>query len=181
MPVRVSRCAEHAPPVDLVARIDERRIPDEADEGGEHVAGRDHLLRELRRHTVPLEPLGDPLRPVGGAPDALALCVVDASLDDRRPRGERRSLGAADVIGVHVGDEDPDDRPVDLGEDVLPGRLDQPEARVDERPAVVAAQEVAVDVLRPARQRERQPQDPRLDLDGRCERMFDSMRHERVG
>ena len=51
-------------------------------------------------------------------------------------------------------------------------RAPQPEARVDERPAVVAAQEVAVDVLRPGRQRPRDPVDAVGQLDWLTERMF---------
>jgi len=177
VPVGVSGRREHAPAVDLVTRVDERRIRDELHEIGEDVAGLDHLPRTFRWHPVTQEPLGDALRPVVGAPDALALRVVEAPLEHGRSRRACGGLGTADVVGVHVGDEDPDDGPVDLGEDVLPGRLHQPETGVHERPAVLAAQEVAMDVHRPARQRQGEPQDPRLDLDGFGERMFDRMRH----
>ncbi len=46
----------------------------------------------------------------------------------------------------------------DRGEDLV--RLGQREARVDERPAVVALEQVAVDVARTHRQRQRQPGEP---------------------
>ena len=53
VPVGVAGRREHLPAVDLVARVDEGRVPGEADEVGEDVAGLDQLLRELDRHAVP--------------------------------------------------------------------------------------------------------------------------------
>ena len=124
-----------------------------------------------RRHAVAEEPVGDPARPVARAPDPLALRVVEPALQDGRTGRGRGRLGAADVVGVHVRDEDPHDRRVEAGGDLRPRGLRQAEARVDERPAVVAAEEVAVDVARAGRQRQRQAEDPRLQLD-RDERVF---------
>ena len=181
MAVGVSRRRVDAPAVELVARIDERRVPREADEVGEHVAGLDQLVGDLGRHAVAEEPRRDLLGPVVGAPDLLALGVVEPALEDRRSRRLRGRLGAADVVGVHVRDEDADDRAVELREDLVPRRLHQPEAGVDERPAVVSAQEVAVHVPGPARQRQGHAQDPRLELHGRCEHMFDTIGHRDVG
>ena len=96
--VGVARHPVHAPAVDLVARLDERRVPREADEVGEHVAGLDQLVRELRRHAVADEPLRDLLRPVVGAPDALALRVVEPALEHRRAGRAAAACGAADVV-----------------------------------------------------------------------------------
>ncbi len=61
------------------------------------------------------------------------------------------------MVRVEVRD---DDTPDVAGEPLeLPGpappRIRQPEARVDDRPALVPGQEVRVDVPRPRRQRER--------------------------
>ena len=140
MSVGVARRRVDAPAVDGVAGVDERRIPGEAHEVREHVAGLDQLLRHRRRDAVAEEPVGDPLRPVARAPHALALRVVEAPLEHGRSRRLRRRLGPADVIGMHVRDEDARDRSVDLGEDLLPRRLEQAEARIHDRPPVLAAE-----------------------------------------
>ena len=149
MAVCVPGSRDDPPAVDLVALLDERRVPRKADEVGEHVPRLDQVVRHLGRNAVPDEPVRDPLGPVVGAPHALALRVVQASLDDRRA-GRRRGLGgAADVIRMHVRDEDANDITVELRENVLPRRLHQAEAGVDERPAVASPQEVAVDMPGP--------------------------------
>ncbi len=74
---------------------------------------------------------------------------------------------AADVIGVHVRDDDPLDRRVELVEHRLPAlsRLPRAEAGVDEQVAAARAKQVAVDVVEPERQRERQAADPFLEHD----------------
>ncbi len=90
MAVGVAGRRVDAPAVDLVARLDERRVPGEADEVREHVPGLDQLVGDLGRHAVEQEPLRDPLGPVVRAPDALALRVVEAALRDRRARSPPR-------------------------------------------------------------------------------------------
>ena len=125
----------------------------------------DQLLGDRGRNAVADEPLGDPLRPVGRPPHPLALGVVERTLDHRRARRRSGGLGAADVVRVHVRDEDPHNRAVQSGEDLLPRRLHQAETGVDECPAGVAAQEVAVHVTRARGQGQGQTQDSRLQLD----------------
>src|SRR4029078_10943579 len=71
--------------------------------------------------------------------------------------------------GVHVRDEDTDDDAVELGENLLPrclheARSGQTQPGADERPPLVAAEEVAVHVARTRRQRERHPGDARFEL-----------------
>ena len=139
---------------------------DELHEVGEHVTGLDQLLGDLRRDAVSQEPVRDPLRPTVVPPDPLALRVVEATLEHRRAGRLGRRLGAPDVVRVHVRDEDPRDRAVEVREDLLPRRLHQAEARVDEQPAVVDPEEVAVHVPRPGRKGQRQPEDARLELRG---------------
>ncbi len=113
------------------------------------MTGLDQLVGNLRWNAVSHEPLRDPLGPVARAPDELALCVVEPALYDRRAGRLGSGLRPADVVRVHVRDEDADDRAVDLREDLVPRRVHQPEAGVHERPAVGASQEVAVDMARP--------------------------------
>ena len=100
-----------------------------------------------------------PLRPVVAPPDALALLVVGGALQDLRPRQPLRVLAAARVVRVEVRQEDPPD--VDLAQDGRPAllRVRQPQPGVDERPAVAARKQVAVDVPDPERQRERETPD----------------------
>ena len=177
MAVGVPRRRQHLPSGDLVPGIDEDRVPGEPDEVGEDVSGVDQVLGDAGRHAVAQEPAGDPLRPVARAPDALALGVVEPSLQHGRSEHACGLLRPADVIRVHVRDEDPDDRSVELGRDLLPRRLRQSEPRVHEHPAVLVAHEIRVDVARPARQRQGHAQDARLELDRHTERMFASLRH----
>ena len=70
------------------------------------------------------------------------------------------------MVGVEVRDDDPRHRRVQLLEHRPPARLGvgQPEARVHERPAVRARQQVAVHVPDPERQGERQAPDARGKL-----------------
>src|SRR4051812_27871180 len=63
---------------------------------------------------------------------------------------------------MHVRDEDADDVAVEPRENVLPRRLHQAEAGVDERPAVAPLEEVAVDVPRAGRKRHRHADDAGL-------------------
>jgi hypothetical protein len=88
--------------------------------------------------------------------------VVVAPLEDRRTRELRDVPGPADVVGVEVRDHDPHHGAVELGEGRRPVRLGvvHPEAGVDERPAVLAAQEVAVHVVDSEREPEGDPPDP---------------------
>jgi len=71
----------------------------------------------------------------------------------------RRSRRTADVVGMEVRDRNP------LDADRAPGRLAEPEARVEERPV----HEIAVDMLRAGGQRQRQPPDTVFE---RYERLF---------
>ena len=97
------------PAVEVVAVVDQHRIALEADERPVDVAGADQLLGDLVRHAVRAEPAGDPLRPVRVSPHELALGVVERAL----VHGSLRQLGdvggRADVVGMEVRDDDPDD------------------------------------------------------------------------
>jgi hypothetical protein len=76
--------------------------------------------------------------------------------------GELRKDGrAADVVGMEVRDDDSLDRSVEPDKRFAPavGRVVDPEARVDDRPAVRPPQPVAMDVIDAERQRERQAYD----------------------
>jgi hypothetical protein len=86
---------------------------------------------------------------------------------DGRTRHGGRALGPADVIRMEMGDDDPRDREPPRKLDVELRGLREGEAGVDERPAVGALEEVAVDVPRPRRKRQRQPLDAVGDLDER--------------
>ena len=89
-----------------------------------------------------------------------ALLVVELALEDGGARRLAGLGGAADVVGVEVRDEDPRDPQLlrERREGLVAVR--EREARVHERPAVVALEQVAVDVLRAERERPRQPRDP---------------------
>ena len=63
------------------------------------------------------------------------------------------------MIRVEVRDDDADDSKLRRDARERLSRFRQRQARVDERPAVVGLEQVAVDVLRPERQRQRQPRD----------------------
>ena len=117
----------------------------------------DELAGDVAGRAVTLEPVDDPLRPVGVAPHELALRVVERALV-HGCAGEGVEVGRrADVVGVEVGHDDARHRPVDRGELGLPPlrRVGEPETGVDDRPAVRAGNEVAVHVPRPCRQRHR--------------------------
>ena len=79
-----------------------------------------------------------------------------------RRTGEPRDVGrGTDVVRVEVRDHDARHRAVDLRELRAPARggVGQPEARVDDRPPVVAREQVRVDVPGPCRERQRDAAD----------------------
>ena len=93
---------------------------------------------------------------------------VLAALEHRRTRQPGDVARAADVVGMHVRDEDPLDRSVELVEHRPPLRLGlgRAEPRVDEQPAARRQpHEVAVDVVEPERERQRDPAQPFLEVD----------------
>ena len=77
-------------------------------------------ITELERK-VDVEPVREPLRPVARPPHALALRVVEPTLDHRRAGRRRGRLRAPDVVRVHVRDEDPHHGPFDPRVHRLPG------------------------------------------------------------
>ena len=82
-----------------------------------------------------------------------------------RRAGELRDVGGrADVVGVEVRDEDAADlRAVERRRpDLL--RVGKPDPGVDERPAVLAGQQVRVHVPGPGRQRRRDPANAEREL-----------------
>ena len=149
MPIRVTGQLDDRPACQLASLVEQLGVAREADERREGVAPLDQLLRDRLRDAVRHEPLGDPLGPVVRAPDALALRVVEPPLVHGGAGRLGCSLGAADVIGVEVRDRDP------LDPELVPVRLAESDPRVEQRPV----DHVAVDVLRPRRQRQRDPRD----------------------
>src|SRR5262249_52843872 len=120
----------------------------------ERVSLLDQLVGDQSGNAVREEPVGDPLRPVVRAPNALALRVVERSLRDGRAGLGGRTLGARGLGGVAVrarGAFDPE---------LAPWRRLDPEACVEER----SSGDVAVDVARSGREREREAADPRGDF-----------------
>ena len=163
MAVGVPRQHLDAPAVDLVAGVQELRVAHPVH--GVHEALR--LARDARDvlvgHAVRDPIVDEPLR-VAVAPRVDTLLVVRAALQHRRAADGRNVGSTADVIGMHVRDDDPLEGRVELREHRLPALrgLRDAEARVDERPAVLGAEEVAVDVVEPERQREGRATDPFL-------------------
>ena len=150
----------------MLARLDEDRVSLVADERPVHGALAGELGRDVVGRAVEPEPVDDPLRPRRVSPHELALRVVERALDDGRA-GELVEIGGrTDVVGVEVRDEDGRDTPACLLELRRPRllRVGQADAGVDERPAVLAGQEVRVDVPRPSRQRQRDAADPVAEL-----------------
>ena len=146
---------EHRPAVQLASLVQQLGVAREADERGERVALLDQLARDRLGDAVRDEPVGDPLRPVRRAPDALALRVVERALVDGGAGLRGCGLGAADVVGMEVRDRDPLDR-----------RARATAARSRPMPGVEqrAVDEVAVNVARPRRQRQRDPPDACVEL-----------------
>src|SRR6188472_2158968 len=164
--VRVAGCRDRAPSVDVVAGIEKPRIRLEADERPPEGTLLDQLLHHLVGHALTAEPVDEHVRPVASVPDEAALLVVDPSLRDGRPRELDEVRRRSDVVRVEVGDDDLRDRagkPCQLARPPLLG-IRQAEPGVDDRPAVVARQEIRVDVPRARRQRQRHTADPSVEL-----------------
>jgi DNA repair photolyase len=159
MSVGVARQLDDVPACKLASFVEQLWIDRVANERRKRVTPRDEIRRHRLRHAVTDEPRGHAFRPVLGSPHSLALRVVEASLVHRSPGRRGGRSGTADVIRMEVRDRDP----LDL--DCVPGRVSQAEARIEEGPV----DEVAVDVLRPGGQRQRQPLDTTFD---RYERLF---------
>src|SRR5581483_8156426 len=109
------------------------------------------------------------------APVTLAILIIEPSVETRRrAKGNTRHFTGCghmmSFINLYPDAVAHDRVAVERAEDPLPRRLHQSEPRVHERPAVVACEEVAVDVARPRRQRQRDAEDAGLELDGLCER-----------
>ena len=114
------------------------------------------------------DPVVDELLRIVLAPGSDALLVVLATLEHGRA-GELGDVArAADVIGMHVRDDDQLDRRIELVEHRPPALLGcaGAEPGVDQDPAAGrGAKEVAVDMIDAERQREGRAADPFLDLD----------------
>jgi len=155
------------PARDDVAGIEELRIRSVADEGAIGGAFLDQLVGHGGRNPVPAKPLDEDAAPVLPAPDERALRIVDSALRDGGAGQLGKIRRRADVVRVKVGDHDPSDGlAVEGGELARPSfaSVGQAEPGVDRRPAVVAGQEVRVDVARPVRERKRDPADSALEL-----------------
>ena len=157
VPIRVPRQFQHPPAFDLVALPQKLGTGREANQRPCLLVACPLALGQRLGHPVQHEPVANPLGPVVTSPHALALRVVERALRD----GHADERSRADVVRVHVRDDDAPD-PV---AEATPGVPDpgQPQPRVDQH---AAGQQVAVDVLRPQRQRQGQADD------ARCERMF---------
>ena len=159
MPVGVAGELEHGPAVDLAAFVHQHGVDRVADKRRERVSLRDQILRDHSRGSVPHEPVGHPLRPVLASPDALALRIVETTLVHGRPGAPCRRFRATHVIRMEVRDRDA--RDVQLA----PRRLPETKAGVEER----SVRDIAVDVLRSGRKRQRQAPNTVLEL---YERLF---------
>jgi len=157
--VRVPRKLDNAPACELAAFVQQLGVGRVADERCERVPLSDQVCRDGVRDAVSHEPRSDPLRPVLAPPHPLALRVVQAALENGRAGLFRGARGAADMVGMEVGDRDP----LDL--DGTPRRLPDAEAGVEESPV----HEVAMDMLGAGRQRQGQALNPVLE---RYERLF---------
>ena len=166
LPIGVAGRGDELPAVDLLAGLDEDRVALVADERPVHGALADELLGHVVGRAVEPEPVDEPLRPGGVPPHELALRVVERPLYDGRA-GQLVEVGRRpDVVGMEVRDEDRRDATARLLELERPGllRVGEPDPGVDERPAVLAGQQVRVHVPRPRRQRQRDAANPVAEL-----------------
>ncbi len=102
------------------------------------------------------------------APRVHALLVVLAALDDGRARQLGDVATPADVVRMHVRDDDQLDGCIELVEQGPPTLLRRSRAQsgVDEDPAAGRrTKEVAVHMIEPEWQREGRAADPLLDID----------------
>ena len=135
--VGVTRCGDELPAVDVLAGLDEDRVALVADERPVDGALADELLGHVVGRAVELEPVDEPLRPVGVPPDELALRVVERALDDGRAGQLVEIGGRADVVGVEVRDEDGRDAPARLARARPPT---SPSRRAGRRPVSTSVQ-----------------------------------------
>jgi hypothetical protein len=165
--VGVARRGDRLPAVHDVARVEEPGVALEADERPVGRALLDQLVGLAGGHAVTAEPLDEHTAPVLSSPDERTLGVVDAPLENLCARQLGEVGRRADVVRVEVRDDDPPHRGAVQGRELrgpaLP-RVGEPEARVDHRPAVVAGQDVRVDVAGPVRQRQRDAADAAGEL-----------------
>src|SRR4051794_3771864 len=159
VPVRMSWQLDDLPGGKRAALVQQVRAACIPDEGRERMALLDQLVGIFGRDAVLREPVRHALGPVVGTPDPLALRVVEPALVDRRAGRGSRGRGAADMVWVEVRDGDA------LDTCRGPRHVAEAEARVEER----AAHEVAMDVLRAGRERQRQPPNTVFEL---YERLF---------
>src|SRR4051812_3138008 len=166
VPVGVTRQMQHVPARNIVALLERLRVPGEPDHGPETGGLVPDRVRDRGRRPVQPEVVGQLSGPVRPAPDVLGARVVLPSLQHRRARRGRGRLGAPDVVGVEVRDDDAVDGRVELREELAPVLLGAGERNrgVDERPAVLAAQQVAVDMPGAHGERGRESEDAGLDL-----------------
>src|SRR5262249_29667347 len=132
-----------------------------ADEGPVDRALPDQLGSHVGRRTVQVEPLDEALGPRRVAPYELALRIVERALDDRGSRELVQVCRSAHVVGVEVGHADGRAPAARLSESDRPRRLRgrEPDARIDQRPAVVAWKKVGMDVPGARGQRQRDAPD----------------------
>src|SRR5688572_9669983 len=110
------------------------------------------------------------MRPLRVPPDEPALREVELPLVDGRAGDAGHVRGRTDVVRVEVRDEDAGYLGAEAVERARPAllRVRQADARVDERVAVRAREEVRVHVARPRRQRARDA----ADAAGKLERLL---------
>ena len=160
LPVGVARERHRLPAVDPLARGDRRRVRHVADELRVGAAGAEQLVGDRAGDPVLPEPGCDALGPLRIAPDELALGEVELALANLGARQLRDVCRGAHVVGMEVRDHHPlDVEPAELLGPALTG-VRQAEAGVDQRPAVVARQQVRMHVPRPRGQRQRDAADP---------------------
>jgi hypothetical protein len=146
------------PAVDLVTRLEQLgRLGPVHELAHQRGVAQVHVHVGLRQTVLEPEP-GEALHGALRPPRAAALLVVLPPLEHRRARQRGDIARAADVIRMHVRHEDALDRRVELVEHRPPQRLGvgRAEPGVDERPpARLGAEQVAVHVVDPERESER--------------------------
>jgi hypothetical protein len=160
--VRVSGQVDDLPAVETIARVDEPQVAHELNGFGEKVVVSCHYLDVGGRHALGKQMARRAFAPLRVPPGSQAVLVVEASLGYRRPRQFRHDRRSPDVIRMEMGDEDLVDRLAEHRKHSGPPLADAGEAEcgVDQDPSTgLARDEVAMDMVDPKRDWERQAPD----------------------
>ena len=112
--VRVPRGGDDLPAVERVAVVDEHGVGDRLMNGRSAPPCSDQLLRDRRRDAVAVEPGRERLDHSSFCPDERSLLGVDRPWQTAAPVSVADVRRRAEVVRVEVGQEDRDDRAVEL-------------------------------------------------------------------